>query len=82
MSDVKLWDEVPDVLNDNVIDEDEDCGSETNTIAQEINKVLHNIEEDLDNLNVYTIYMGPGQSDRVCVDFSEVMDIMQKYHRK
>ena len=55
---------------------------EDKVMAREINKILHSIEEDLDNLNIYTIYMGPGQSDRVCVDFSEVMDIMQKYHRK
>lgn len=55
---------------------------EDKVITREINKILHNIEEDLDNLNVYTIYMGPGQSDRVCVDFAEVMEIMQKHHRK
>ena len=55
---------------------------EDKVIAREINIILHSIEEDLDNLNIYTIYMGPGQSDRACVDFSEVMEIMQKHHRK
>ena len=37
------------------------------------------IKSDLDNLDTYTIHMGASQQDKVCVEFKEVVKLLEKY---
>lgn len=45
----------------------------------ETNKILNEIRADIDNLDVYTIYMGASQPDKVCIEYKEIVRIITKY---
>lgn len=38
-----------------------------------------NIKTEFDNLETYTVHLGAGQVDKVCVEYQEVIRILNKY---
>ena len=44
----------------------------------DIREKLHNLKEQIDNLETYTIHMGVAQPDKVCVEYKEVKELFNK----
>lgn len=40
---------------------------------------LRALDQDLDDLDTYTVHMGAAQTDKICVEFKEVKKIIDKY---
>lgn len=49
------------------------------TIGIQDSMLIPTIKSELDNLDTYTIHMGASQTDKVCVEFKEVVKLLEKY---
>ena len=65
-------------------------GHGTTYTSEELQKIINGlpdakmilismIKSELDNLDTYTIHMGVSQQDKVCVEFKEVVKLLEKY---